>query len=139
MDNKHETIKLPDYVLVHPALQRDGIAKQGQIGFITAANVLDDEFYIGFDDGQVGLYAADALLMVREREQIQDYAEAKIGHVSVPEFQAIIQIALLQGYGGDPQKKKALEMAMANPKTQDGTLSTLESFLSPRRDYTQER
>jgi hypothetical protein len=66
MNDNNREIQLPDYVLVNHQLTDDPVYRQGEIGVITAAILNTDEFFVGFDDGQVGLYSADALLLLKQ-------------------------------------------------------------------------
>jgi hypothetical protein len=80
-------------LLVHPDLKDDPVQKQGEIGFITAAILNTDEFYVGFDDHQVGFYGADALLTFKEPGDIYDYMHQHALTLSVDDFKDLKNIA----------------------------------------------
>jgi hypothetical protein len=122
-------IQLPHLLLVHPDLKDDPVQKQGEIGFITAAILNTDEFYVGFDDHQVGFYGADALLTFKEPGDIYDYMHQHALTLSVDDFRNLKSIALLLDYGTTPQQRTAMELVQKNPGLIAAALVTLENSL----------
>ncbi|WDF77037.1 hypothetical protein PQ469_24445 [Mucilaginibacter sp. KACC 22773] len=128
---KEETneVQLPDYLLVHPELKDDPVNKQGQIGIITAAILNTDEFFVGFDDKEVGLYSADALLTFKEPGEIYDFMHKNALTLSVDTFKDLKSIALLLDYGTKQHQRTALEMVQKDPELLTAALITLEKSL----------
>jgi hypothetical protein len=132
-------IQLPEYLLVHPDLKDDPVNKQGHIGFITAAIINTDEFYVGFDDHIVGLYSADALLTFRENSFIYDYIHQNALKLSVKDFKDLKNIALLLDYGSAKQQRTAMEIVQKNPDVIASALVSLEESLSIKQAYKRGR
>ncbi|HTI58953.1 hypothetical protein [Mucilaginibacter sp.] len=112
-ENPNE-IQLPDFLLVHPELKDDPVNKQGQIGFVTAAILNTDEFYIGFDDFEVGFYSADALLVLKPPGDIYDLLHHNALTLSVDDFKDLKNIALLLDHGTEKHVRKAMELVQKN-------------------------
>ncbi|MET3979770.1 hypothetical protein ABIB62_002359 [Mucilaginibacter sp. UYP25] len=107
-------IKFPEFLLVHPDLKDDPVNKQGEIGFITAATLNTDEFYVRFDDHEVGLYSADALLTFKEPGDIYDFLHENALTLSVDDFKDLKNIALLLDYGTQKHIRTAMELIKNN-------------------------
>jgi hypothetical protein len=122
-------IQLPDYLLVHPDLKDDPVNKQGEIGFITAAILNTDEFYVGFDDHQVGLYSADALLTFKESGDIYDFMHQNALALSVDDFKDLKNIALLLDHGTEKHIRTALELVKKNDAIRDAVTIGLDRLL----------
>jgi len=129
MNEDPNEVQLPAYVLVHPELTNDPANKQGEIGFITAAILNTDEFYIGFDDKEVGFYGADALLMLNESELIYDFIDQNFGKLSTQDFKDLKNIVLLQLQGTEKHTRAALELVQKNTNIRDAATMGLDSFL----------
>jgi hypothetical protein len=129
MITERNEIQLPEFLLVHPDLKDDPVNKQGEIGFITAAILNTDEFYVGFDDFEVGLYSADALLTFKLSGDIYDFVNKNALTLSVDDFRNLKSIALLLDYGTTPQQRTAMELVQKNPGLIAAALVTLENSL----------
>ena len=129
MKENHHEVQLPDYLLVNPGLKTDPVKKQGEIGFIVAAIVNTDEFYVGFADHEVGFYSADALLTLKKSGQIYDLMDESALHLSVNDFKDLKNIALFQEYGSADGQRYALEIVQKNPGLIPVALVTLEEIL----------
>jgi hypothetical protein len=121
-------IQLPHFLLVHPDLN-DPVHKQGEIGFLTAAIVNTDEFYVGFDDHQVGFYGADALLTFKEPGDIYDYLHQNALTLSVDDFKDLKNIALLLDHGTEKHIRTAMELVKKNGSIRDAVTIGLNQFL----------
>lgn len=129
MSETNNMAQLPDLVLVHPQLTDDPVSKQGQIGIITAAILNTDEFYVGFDDGEVGLYSADALLAFKHSDAIYDGIKRDIMQLSPATFKDLKTIALLLDHGSAKQQRTAMEIARKNPSAMASAMHSLEESL----------
>ncbi|HEY4198749.1 MAG TPA: hypothetical protein VGM63_24585 [Mucilaginibacter sp.] len=127
------SITLPDYVLIHPGLSVDPVNKQGEIGVIVASQPQSDEFYVGFDDNQVGFYAADALLMINDIAMLYQYMDEHHNSMSESDLKAMINVTLLQKYGSSQHQKQALKVVLHHPKILDKAMVTLASVLTEAR------
>jgi hypothetical protein len=139
MSENNNQVQLPDFVLVHPQLKDDPVARQGQIGFITAAILNSDEFYVGFDDKEVGLYAADALLVFKPAEQIYQNLKLHVMQMAPATFKDLKSIALLLDYGTVLQQRKAMEIAQKNPDVISSGMVSLEESLGLDQTYKRGR
>jgi len=138
---KEETneIQLPHYLLVHPDLKDDPVQKQGEIGFITAAILNTDEFYVGFDDHQVGFYSADALLTLIEPGDIYDFLHENALTLSVNDFKDLKNIALLLDHGTEKHIRTAMELVKKNGNIHDSVTIGLDLFLGIDQTRGQKR
>lgn len=139
MKEDSNEIQLPDYLLVHPDLKNDPVNKQGKIGFITAAILNTDEFYVGFDDHEVGFYSADALLTFKESGFIYDFIHQNAAKLAVDDFKDLKNIALLLDYGTPEQQRKAMEIAQKNPSAGFVALMSLEEYLGINQTHKRGR
>jgi len=114
MKEDQNEIQLPHFLLVHPDLKDDPVNKQGEIGFITAAILNTDEFYVGFDDHEVGFYSADALLTFKEPGDIYDFMHQNALTLSVDDFKDLKNIALLLDHGTEKHIRTAMELVKKN-------------------------
>ena len=122
-------IQLPHYLLVHPDLKDDPMNKQGEIGFITAAILNTDEFYVGFDDHEVGFYSADALLTFKEPGNIYDFMHKNALTLSVDDFKDLKNIALLLDHGTEKHIRTAMELVKKNDSIRGAVTIGLDRFL----------
>lgn len=122
-------VQLPHLLLVHPDLKDDPVQKQGEIGFITAAILNTDEFYVGFDDHQVGFYGADALLTFKEPGDIYDFMHQHALSLSVDDFKDLKNIALLLDHGTQKHIRTAMELVKKNGSIHDAVTIGLDQFL----------
>jgi hypothetical protein len=102
---------------------------QGEIGFITAAILNTDEFYIGFDDHQVGFYGADALLTFKKLGDIYDFLHHNALTLSVDDFKDLKNIALLLDHGTERHIRMAMELVKKNGSIHDAVTIGLDQFL----------
>lgn len=122
-------IQLPHFLLVHPDLKDDPVNKQGEIGFITAAILNTDEFYVGFDDYEVGFYSADALLTFKEPGDIYDFMHQNALKLSVDDFKDLKNIALLLDHGTEKHIRTAMELVKKNGGIRDAATIGLDQLL----------
>jgi hypothetical protein len=122
-------IQLPDFLLVHPELKDDPVNKQGKIGFVTAAILNADEFYLGFDDGEVGLYSADALLALKPAGDIYDFMHGHALVISVNDFKDLKNIALLLDHGSEKHFRTAMELVRKNESIREAATIGLDRLL----------
>lgn len=115
-------------VLVHPDLQHNPVNRQNQIGVISHSDLMNDDIFVNFD-GEQGLYASDALLVLRSAEDIHQNLADMAYETPFRNLKALTQIDLFLRYGGDKKDKMAMEIARLNPDVQHHCLETLASQL----------
>jgi len=129
MNNDNSEIQLPDYVLVNSRLTDDPVHKQGQVGVITAAILNTNDFYVGFADNQVGLYSADALLLLKPAESIYEYIREQALRLSTDDFKDLKNIALLLDHGTKKHMLTAMELVQNNESILSATTTPLDEFI----------
>jgi hypothetical protein len=129
MITDNSEVQLPDYVLVNPRLTDDPVFRQGQFGVITAAILNTDEFIVGFNDSQVGLYSASALLLLKPPESIYEYMHENALLLSNDDFRQLKNIALLLDYGSKPYMRTAMELVQKNQNILDAATTGLDEYI----------
>ncbi|MGF7036942.1 hypothetical protein [Mucilaginibacter lappiensis] len=116
-------------VMVNPELIADPADKIGQIGTIEAADIAQDNFQVRFEDNQVGVYSADALLVLQKPEKIFSYLEQHAPQLNWSDYKDIFNMALLQKHGYPEQIPTVFEIAQKSALARSiGTIS-LENSL----------
>jgi len=127
-------------VLVHPELTKDPAGKSGQVGIITGTELENDNIYVGFGRNGQGLYATDALLLLRPAEQLKDLLQEHKQELSVPDYKAVFQIALLQEFLPSTAKlKTAMSLALQSEAVRNMTMRSVENALGLQRGNNLER
>lgn len=119
-------------VLVHPDLPHDPARMQNEIGLIKLAYVFSDEFLVRFANEKEGLYAADALLVLKPQSEIHQFLNDNAYELAFPDLKVLTQIDLLLHYGSG---LKALILARENPQLQGICLHTLDNTISLDQSY----
>lgn len=115
---------------VHPDLQADPLNKRDQIGVICEADLAWDNIYVDFVD-KIGLFSADALLVLMPMEVIHQNLADMAYDVAFPDLKALTQIDLFLRYGGDVNARfKALAIARDNPSIQPLCTEVLQNQIS---------
>jgi hypothetical protein len=134
MENQKALFKLPDFALVHPDLTEDPVGRQGQVGLLTYAVINRDDFYVGFEDEEVGIYGATALLILKDADSIFQYADTYKGFLTEYEQNALISIGLLELYAENSgYQKEAFRIALEHPSLIDAVLLSIEASLQLNR------
>ncbi|WP_345952949.1 hypothetical protein [Mucilaginibacter sp. PAMB04168] len=134
MENQKALFKLPDFVLVHPDLAEDPVCRQGQIGLLTYAVINRDDFYVGFEDEEVGVYNASALLILKDADAIFRYADTNRDFLTEYEQNALLSIGLLELYAENSgYQKEAFRIALQHPPLMDAVLLSIEAALQLNR------
>lgn len=118
------------WVLVHPELDHDPASRQGQIGIVTLADLERDDIYVSFGAGGPCLYAANALLVLKNPNDIYRDLLVLGKEMDKADFKKLFQISLLAEYGDAHKIKTALEMAMPSPAIRAAGLISLEEKLA---------
>ncbi|GAA4331849.1 hypothetical protein GCM10023149_37870 [Mucilaginibacter gynuensis] len=118
-----------NYVMVHPELKNDPAGKAAQIGTIRHADLIRNDVYVEFQDGQLGLYAANALLTLKKSEDIFKYLERDGHTLSFIDYNNLHKIALIERFGYPEQVSRALELAKESETVYRKGLVSLEDHL----------
>jgi hypothetical protein len=134
MENHKALFNLPDYVLVHPQLTEDPVSRQGQVGRLTQAVVNRDEYYVGFDGGEVGIYEGAALLMLKDADAIFKHIDLFKDTLTEYEHQTLISIALLEMYAEDSgYQQEAFTLALQHPSLLEDIMVSIDTRLQWNR------
>jgi hypothetical protein len=117
--------------LVHPDLECDPLNKRNQIGVISEADIDLDNIYVDFKD-KVGLFSADALLVLLPPDDIHQNLADLAYDVAFPDLKALTQIDLFLRYGdGNVNTRfKAMAIARDNPAIQPLCVEALNKKIS---------
>jgi hypothetical protein len=116
-------------VLVHPALPHDEAGNQNNIGMITDADLDRDEVLVTFGKGDIGLYSADALLVLKSANDIHRNALDNHQQLDTADFKSLLSMALLRQSGGYSDTRKAFEMVMNNNRLLEHSMVALDESL----------
>jgi hypothetical protein len=134
MENQKALFNLPDYVMVHPQLEVDPVARQGQVGMLTRALINQDEFHVMFENEELGVYDAAALLVLKEADAIFSYLDVQKDFLTENDQNTLISIGLLEMYAQDSTyQKEAFGIALQNPSLTDAVLLSIEERLQMNR------
>ncbi|PWS32674.1 hypothetical protein [Pedobacter paludis] len=118
-------------VAVHPELTTDPVSRQGQIGMVVAADLKNDTISVGFGSPELGHYSSDALLVLKEKNQL--YQDALLGHKELgPEvFKQMLFVNMIQDNRPDHKNMvQAMEMAISSETMMKASTVSLESMLA---------
>ena len=106
------------------------MGKQGSIGLLTYAVINRDEFYVGFENEEVGVYDAAALLILKDADSIFRYTDVYKDHLTEYEQNALISIGLLEMYAENSEyQKEAFHIVLQQPSLTDAVLLSIEAKL----------
>ncbi|QDW27277.1 hypothetical protein FFJ24_021580 [Pedobacter sp. KBS0701] len=118
-------------VAVHPDLTTDPVSRQGQIGMVVATDLKNDTISVGFGSPELGHYSSDALLVLKEKNQL--YQDALLGHKELgPEvFKQMLVVNMIQDNRPDHKNMvQAMEIALSSEKMMQASTVSLESKLA---------
>ena len=126
-------------VMVNPVLWDDPANRMGEIGTITQADSNRDDFYVRFSDKQNALYSADALLVLKNPEQLYTYMENHSATLPAETLKDFHSLALLQEHGTPKNLKTAFELAQSNDQLTLNGMVSLEERLGLDQAYKRGR
>jgi len=127
-------------VLVHPQLSNDPAGKSGQVGIITGIELENDNIYVGFGKRGQGLYGTDALLLLKSAEQLKALLHEHKQELSVTDYQALFQIALLKEFRPTTANiKTAMSLALQSETVRNYSMRSIEDTLGLRQQQSLER
>ncbi|QGN22518.1 hypothetical protein [Elizabethkingia anophelis] len=118
-------------VMVHPDLTSDPVNMQAQLGTIT--HLVDEESsaYVRFNNGVIGLYATDALLMLIPPEIVLDKlrTEVDLSLLEASEVVDIMEMYQLHATGLSHAKEEALDWAMTHERISKAIVFSVEDWV----------
>ena len=127
------------FVLVHPNLEHDPAGKQNEMGMIISADIAKDDFYVSFQDNTSGLYASDALFLLKPVDEIHQLLVDHGALLSFPDLKAFTHLDLTLRYGTGDKEWNALRIAADNPNIQPFSLDLLKETLFLNQAQTRKR
>lgn len=110
--------------MVHPDLVHDPARKQGQVGVVTYIGKENHEIYMSFPGNGEGVYNGDAVLRLKNKNEILETLVNEGDHMEVDDFKALYKITMLQERNTSTGVLDALEIARDNPNIWNKTLET---------------
>lgn len=121
-------------VLVHPELMNDPVNQQGQVGIVASVDIANDEVFVGFGKGPLGLYSVDALLALKPHNEIYKHLLTHVQELDPQDFKTMLRISMLLESGSPKQIKDAMELAMTSYQTLSTSTMPLQDALNPIRE-----
>ena len=125
--------------LVHPDLLQDPAGRQNQAGRIVSANIDADDFLVSFLDGRQALYAADALLVWKQPEEIFEMLESTDKDMTNPVIRNSYGIASLLYHRIGPADRSCVKHAVDHNGVRDICMETLRDLLDREQSRSTER
>ncbi len=116
-------------VLVHPELGFDPVKRQGQIGLITWADLLNDDVFVSFGD-VTGLYSSDALLVLLPAGEVHQNLNPMASEMPFTDLKALALVELLLRYYGENKAVKAMELVRDHQNIRPYCLDTLQNQIA---------
>lgn len=124
-------------VLVHPELMNDPVNRQGQVGIVASADLANDEVFVGFGKGPLGLYSVDALLALKPHNEIYKHLLNHVQDLDQQDFKTMLRISMLLESGSPKQIKDAMELAITSYQTLSNSTISLQDKLNPIREQSE--
>lgn len=121
-------------VIVHPTLTHDPVNMQGQMAKIISVDAAKDEIMVRFKNQMLGLYEANALLMLIQGMEILDKLRSDSENLDRYDLVDVLGIYLLDATGEDKYKREALEMATSGADLMYATVISVQDYLDLKRD-----
>lgn len=118
-------------VMIHPNLTQDPVHMQGHLGTISHVVYDDDSVYVKFKNQMLGLYSADAVLMLIPGEIVLDKLRHDVYEMDMDasEVVDILGIYLLDATGKLQHQQEALDWAMGNAKVMTAITFTVRDWI----------
>ncbi|WP_316738475.1 hypothetical protein [Pedobacter aquatilis] len=116
-------------VLVHPELTSDPVNKQGQVGVIMSADVASDRIAVSFGNAKLGMYSADALMVLKDHNELLKLALTKVKEMSSETFGSLLRMSMDQESGNVSRMANALSLSKNSPELMSYSLLSLEDKL----------
>jgi hypothetical protein len=122
-------------VMVHPTLTHDPVNMQGHMAKIISVDTAKDEVMVRFKNQMLGLYEANALLMLIPGMEILDKLRSDSEDMERYDLLDILGIYLLDAAGAEKYKREALDMAMSRATLMHATVISVQDYIDLKRDF----
>lgn len=117
-------------VVVHPELSTDPVSRQGQIGVIATADQKNDIITVGFGGGPLGKYSADALLVLKDKQELYLDIMTGVSGMDSKTFKELLDINMKQEYSDYGHISAAMKLAIENPEVMKRSMISLEDHIT---------
>lgn len=125
-------------VMVHPTLTYDPVNMQGHMGGISYINTEKDEVTVRFKNQIIGLYSADALLMLAPGLEILDKLRTDSEGFERYDFLDLMNIYLMDATGNEEYQREALDMAMNRHTLAHSVVIFVQDYIDIKRDIDED-
>ncbi|MDX3916984.1 MAG: hypothetical protein QHC79_25810 [Pseudosphingobacterium sp.] len=123
-----ELIGMP--VMVHPQLTKDPYNERGNVGIILSSNPDHDDNFVGFSEKKLGVYASDALLVLKPADMLM---KARSIHSDFIDIDKVIRHILAD------HPDRAMNVVRSNPTILDDVTMSLAEYLERGLHELQQR
>lgn len=116
-------------VMMHPEMWEAHADKEGVIGEIVKADPARDDFYVNYGGPQPRLHSADALMVLREPDEIYEFLQNHSAEISPYDFKDLKTIALLTDRGTVKQTRTAMELVQNNENIREASVIPLDKII----------
>ena len=120
-------------VLVHPELLNDPAEKKNQVGVISSADLENDNVVVSFSDGSEGLFSTDALMVMRDTDEIRRYADYDVNLLFREDYFDIIAVCMAAEVADLGGQRAAIQLASKNPMALEYAMQPLNDELGLNR------
>lgn len=117
-------------VVVHPQLTTDSVSRQGQIGVIATVDLKSDTIGVGFGAGPLGKYSSDALLVLKNKNELYQDIMTGIKEMDAETFKDLLDINMKQEYTDYGHTSAAMKIALENQEVMKRSMISLEDYIS---------
>ncbi|MFF5380441.1 hypothetical protein [Pedobacter suwonensis] len=117
-------------VLVHPDLIQDPVSRQGQVGVIAMADLKSDTITVGFGGSPLGRYSADALLVLKEKNELYRDIMHDPKSLEADTFKQLLKINMLQENPGYGNISDALKIVAGQKELIEHSMISLENHIA---------
>jgi hypothetical protein len=117
------------FVLVHPKLLNDPDEKKNQVGVIIAADLENDNVVVSFSDGSESLFSTDALLVMRDIDDIRRYADYDVDLLFREDYFDIIEVCITAESANMGGPKAAIQLARKSEMALEYAMRPLDDAL----------
>ncbi len=121
-------------VMVHPTLTHDPVNMQGHMAKIISVDAAKDEVMVRFKNQMLGLYEANALLMLIPGMEILDKLRSDSEDLDRYDLVDVLGIYLLDATCEDKYQREALDMATSRADLMFATVISVQDYLDLKRD-----
>jgi len=121
-------------VLVHPKLKNDPANKKNKVGMIESFDLENDTFLVGFGNQAKAVFTMDALLVLRDPEEIQADLDDDATLLPFYDYNDIAEVLLFAGLPEKEYRRAAIELAQKKcPEVLEYTVMPLKDKLPPKQ------